>query len=51
MAGMESLPVDQGKIGIVKVVTDQGKAQVFHMDADLVGASGFQFQGNQAVSL
>ena len=38
-------------VRVVEVVSDQGIAQVFHMDTDLMGAAGFQLKGDQAVPI
>ena len=47
--GVQSLPLDVLHIGIVKIISDQGKTEIFHVDADLVRAAGFQAERNQAV--
>ena len=38
-------------IGIIEGISDQRIAQIFHMDPDLVSATGFQCQADQAVSV
>ena len=45
--GVECLTVDPGMVRVVKVVSDEGTADVSHMHPDLVGSAGFQFQGDQ----
>lgn len=47
--GMECLTPDEFHIGIIKVISDEGIAQIFHMNPYLMGAAGFQDQGDQAV--
>ena len=41
--GVESLTGHIFHIRVVKIIADQRKAQILHMNADLVGAPGFQF--------
>ena len=36
-------------VRVVEVISNQGIAQIFHMDTDLMGAAGFQLKGDQAV--
>ena len=47
--GMECLTPDEFHIGIIKVISDEGIAQIFHMNPYLMGTAGFQDQGDQAV--
>ncbi len=45
--GVECLTADPGIVRIVKIVSNEGAADVTHMHPDLVGPAGFQFQGDQ----
>jgi len=38
-------------VRVVEVISNQGIAQIFHMDTDLMGAAGFQLKGDQAVPI
>ena len=48
---MQRLTPDILHIRIVQIVSDKREAQIFHMDTDLVGASGLQDEGDEAVSV
>lgn len=39
--GVQSLPADDFHIRIVKIISDQRKSKIFHMDPDLMGTSCF----------
>ena len=46
---MECLTLYQLHVRVIKIITDQGITQIFHMNSYLMGAAGFQNQGDQAV--
>ena len=46
---MQRLSLDVFHIRIVQVVSDKGKAQIFHMDTDLMSAACLQDKGDEAV--
>ena len=48
---VKRLPSDQFHIRVVKIISDQRKTKMFHMDADLVCASGLQDQRNEGKSV
>lgn len=48
---MQRLTPDILHIRIVQIVSDKRETQIFHMDTDLVGASGLQDEGDEAVSV
>lgn len=48
---MQCLSLDVFHIWVVQVVSDKGKAQIFHMDTDLMSAACLQDKGDEAVSV
>ena len=46
---MQCLTLYQFHVRVIKIITDQGITQIFHMNSYLMGAAGFQNQGDQAV--
>ena len=47
-AGMKRLSADSFHIRVVKVISDKGETEIFHMDSDLMGSTCFQTKGNKA---
>lgn len=45
---MKRLFADSFHIRVVKVISDKGETEIFHMDSDLMGSTCFQTKGNKA---
>ena len=50
-AGVQRLSSDMLHIGIIKIIADERKAEIFHMNTNLVGAACFKIKGNKAVPI
>ena len=48
-AGVESLPLDSFHIRIVQIIPNEGCAEAFEMDADLVCPPGFQHEAQKRI--
>ncbi len=49
LAGVERLPCDMFHVRIIKVIADERKPDVFHVNPDLMGTACFKTQRNKAV--
>ena len=46
---MQRLSADEFHIGIVKIVSNEGMTDMFHMNTDLMGTARLQGKGDKAV--
>ena len=46
---MQRLTADMFHVRVVEIISDQWVAEIFHMNADLMGTTGLQMQGDEAV--